>query len=157
MTRKKIKEIDTADTEELKNQGRMTNAERDRKIKEAEGLYIRGFSLQSISEFETIGIRVKTLQDWKKRYDWDTKKQLHNISPSEIKAMIRSNIAAIKLGKQMPYKPDDIAKMAKAWKEIDDERKKQSILWRLLTALWIGSPIWSPNPKAKNERIISNY
>lgn len=38
--------------------------------------------------------------------------------------MIRSNIAAIKLGKQMPYKPDDIAKMAKAWKEIDDERKK---------------------------------
>lgn len=124
MTRKKIKEIDTADTEELKNQGRMTNAERDRKIKEAEGLYIRGFSLQSISEFETIGIRVKTLQDWKKRYDWDTKKQLHNISPSEIKAMIRSNIAAIKLGKQMPYKPDDIAKMAKAWKEIDDERKK---------------------------------
>lgn len=124
MTRKKIKEIDTADTEEMKNQGRMTNAERDRKIKEAEGLYIRGFSLQSISEFETIGIRVKTLRDWEKRYDWASKKQLYNISPSEIKAMIRSNIAAIKLGKQMPYKPDDIAKMAKAWKEIDDERKK---------------------------------
>lgn len=124
MTRKKIKEIDTADTEELKNQGRMTNAERDRKIKEAEALFIRGFSLQSISEFETIGIRVKTLQDWKKRYNWEEKKQLQNISPSEIKAMIRSNIAAIKLGKQMPYKPDDIAKMAKAWKEIDDERKK---------------------------------
>lgn len=124
MTRKKIKEIDTADTEEIKQQGRMNNAERDRKIKEAEALFIRGFSLQSISEFETIGIRVKTLQDWKKRYNWEEKKQLQNISPSEIKAMIRSNIAAIKLGKQMPYKPDDIAKMAKAWKEIDDERKK---------------------------------
>lgn len=121
---KKIKEIDTVSTEQVKQQGRMNNTERDRKIKEAEALYIRGFSLQSISEFETIGIRVKTLQDWKKRYDWDYKKQLYNISPSEIKAMIRSNIASIKMGKQMPYKPDDIAKMAKAWKEIDDERKK---------------------------------
>ncbi len=29
----------------------------------------------------------------------------------------------------MPYKPDDISKMAKAWKEIDDERKK-AVYWR---------------------------
>lgn len=121
---KKLKEIDTIDTEEVKQQGRMSNAERDRKIKDAEALYIRGFSLQTISEFETIKIRVKTLREWEKRYEWAEKKQLQNISPNEIKQMIRSNIAAIKLGKQMPYKPDDIAKMAKAWKEIDDERKK---------------------------------
>lgn len=121
---KKIREIDTVDTEVVKQQGRMTNAERDRKIKDAEALYVRGFSLQSISEFETIKIRVKTLREWEKRYEWAEKKQLQNISPNEIKQMIRSNIAAIKLGKEMPYKPDDIAKMAKAWKQIDDERKK---------------------------------
>lgn len=123
MTRK-IKTVETADTEEVSRQGRMSNAERDRKIKDAEALYVRGFSLQAISEFETINIRVKTLRDWEKRYNWAEKKQLQNISPSEIKAMIRSNIAAVKLGKQMPYKPDDIAKMAKAWNDIDDERKK---------------------------------
>lgn len=49
---KKIKIVETADTEEIKQQGRMTNAERDRKIKDAEALYIRGYSLQSISELE---------------------------------------------------------------------------------------------------------
>lgn len=121
---KKLREIDTVDTEVVKQQGRMTNAERDRKIKDAEALYVRGFSLQSISEFETIKIRVKTLREWEKRYEWAEKKRLQNISPNEIKQMIRSNIAAIKLGKEMPYKPDDIAKMAKAWNQIDDERKK---------------------------------
>nr|DAO04473.1 MAG TPA: Protein of unknown function (DUF1804) [Bacteriophage sp.] len=121
---KKIKIVETADTEEIKQQGRMTNAERDRKIKDAEALYIRGYSLQSISELETIGVRIKTLREWEKRYEWKDKKQLYNISPSEIKALIRSNVASIKLGKHMPYKPDDISKMAKAWKEIDDERKK---------------------------------
>ena len=87
---KKIKIVETADTEEIKQQGRMTNAERDRKIKDAEALYIRGYSLQSISELETIGVRIKTLREWEKRYEWKDKKQLYNISPSEIKALIRS-------------------------------------------------------------------
>lgn len=117
-------QIDTVDSEEVKQQGRMRNAERDQKIKDAEALYIRGFSLQSISEFETIKVGVKTLTDWKKRYSWDEKKQLENISPNEIKAMIRSNIAAIKSGKQMTYKPDDISKLASAWDKMDDNRKK---------------------------------
>ena len=121
---KKIKDIDTVDTEEVKQQGRLRNAERDKKIKDALGLYVRGWSLQSISEMETISIGLKTLNDWRKRYNWDEEKQLQNISPNEIKAMIRSNIAAIKSGKQMPYKPDDISKMAKAWETMDDSRKK---------------------------------
>lgn len=121
---KKVKNIETADTEEVKQQGRMRNAERDRKQKDALALYVRGFSLQSISEFETIKVGIKTLTDWKKRYNWDEEKQLQNISPNEIKTMIRSNIAAIKLGKQMPYSPDGISKMAKAWGEMDDSRKK---------------------------------
>jgi len=122
--KKKIIQVDTVDSEEVKQQGRMRNAERDQKIKDAEALYIRGFSLQSISEFETIKVGVKTLTDWKKRYNWDEKKQLENISPNEIKAMIRSNIAAIKSGKQMTYKPDDISKLASAWDKMDDNRKK---------------------------------
>ena len=124
MAKKKVIEMDTADTEEVKQQGRMRNAERDRKQKDALALYVRGFSLQSISEFETIKVGVKTLSDWKKRYHWDEEKQLQNISPNEIKAMIRSNIAAIKSGKQMPYSPDGISKLAKAWGEMDDNKKK---------------------------------
>ena len=124
MAAKKSIEIETTDTEEVKQQGRMRNAERDRKVKDAEALFIRGFSLQSISEFETIKVGVKTLTDWKKRHNWEEKKQLENISPNEIKAMIRSNIAAIKSGKQMTYKPDDISKLASAWDKMDDNKKK---------------------------------
>ena len=122
MPKNKI-ETDTVDTEEVKQQGRMKNAERDKKQKDALGLYIRGWSLQSISEMETIKVGLKTLTNWKKRYNWEEEKKLQNISPNEIKAMIRSNIAAIKSGKQMPYKPDDISKMAKAWESMDDNRK----------------------------------
>ena len=99
MAKKKVVEIQTVDTEDVKQQGRMRNAERDRKIKDAEALYIRGFSIQSISEFETIQVGTKTLAGWKKLHNWDEKKQLENISPNEIKGMIRSNIAAIKSGK----------------------------------------------------------
>lgn len=124
MAKKKVIEIETADTEEVKQQGRMRNAERDRKIKDAEGLYIRGFSLQAISEFETIKVGLKTLSGWKKTHNWDEKKQLENISPNEIKGMIRANVAAIKSGKHMIYKPDDISKLAAAWDKMDDNKKK---------------------------------
>ncbi|NHN26767.1 hypothetical protein FIA58_013865 [Flavobacterium jejuense] len=104
--------------------GRLKNTERDRKIQDAQCLFIRGYSLQSISEMETIRIGVKTLNSWRKKFNWDEEKQLQNISPNEIKSMIRSNIAAIKSGKSMPYKPDDISKLAAAWERMDDNKKK---------------------------------
>jgi hypothetical protein len=122
--RKKVTDIQTADTEDVKQQGRMRNAERDKKQKDALGLYVRGYSLQSISEMETIKVGIKTLNDWKKKFNWEEEKQLQNISPNEIKGMIRSNVAAIKAGKAMPYKPDDISKLASSWEKMDDHKKK---------------------------------
>ena len=115
--------IKTTDKDVLKS-GRLANAERDKKINDALGLFIRGYSLQSISEMETIRVGVKTLNAWRVKGNWDEEKQLQNISPQEIKKMIRSNIAAIKSGKAMPYKPDDIAKLASAWDKMDDLKKK---------------------------------
>jgi hypothetical protein len=115
--------IKTTDKEILKS-GRLANADRDKKINDALGLFIRGYSLQSISEMETIRIGVKTLNAWRVKGNWDEEKQLQNISPQEIKAMIRSNIAAIKSGKAMPYKPDDISKLAASWERMDDIKKK---------------------------------
>lgn len=109
---------------EVLKSGRMQNADRDKKISDALGLYVRGYSLQSISEMETILVGVKTLTSWKRKFNWDEEKQLQNISPNEIKAMIRSNIAAIKSGKAMPYKPDDISKLAASWERMDDIKKK---------------------------------
>ena len=115
--------IKTTDKEVLKS-GRLANADRDKKISDALGLYVRGYSLQSISEMETIRVGVKTLNAWRVKGNWDEEKQLQNISPQEIKAMIRSNIAAIKSGKAMPYKPDDISKLAASWERMDDIKKK---------------------------------
>lgn len=115
--------IKITDKETLKS-GRLANTDRDKKINDALGLFIRGYSLQSISEMETIRIGVKTLNAWRVKGNWDEEKQLQNISPQEIKKMIRSNIAAIKSGKAMPYKPDDISKLASAWDRMDDLKKK---------------------------------
>lgn len=123
-TTKKDKEIVEEFNENNLNTGRLKNVDRDKKMKDALGLYIRGYSLQSISEMETIRVGVKTLNAWRKKFNWDEEKQLSNISPNEIKAMIRSNIAAIKSGKQMPYKPDDISKLASAWERMDDNKKR---------------------------------
>lgn len=102
----------------------MSNTERDRKMADARGLFLRGYSFQSISEMETILVGVKTLTKWAKEECWEEQKQLENISPNEIKAMILKNVAAIKSGKAMPFKPDDISKLASAWEKMDDAKKR---------------------------------
>ncbi len=122
-TKKKQPIVEETNDAGFKN-GRISNSDRDKKQLDALSLYIRGYSLQSISEMETIRVGVKTLKAWKISKNWDEEKQLANISPNEIKSMIRSNIAAIKTGKQMPYKPDDISKLAAAWERMDDIKKK---------------------------------
>ena len=104
--------------------GRMTNQERDRVKNDALGLFLRGYSLQSISEMETIQVGVASLRKWAKEGDWEERKKLENISPSEIKDMILKNVAAIKSGRQMPYPPDSISKLASAWEKMDDPRKR---------------------------------
>nr|WP_294922183.1 hypothetical protein [uncultured Flavobacterium sp.] len=123
-TTNKTKKQAEEKTDEVVKSGRMHNSERDKKISDALGLYVRGYSLQTISEMETIKVGVKTLTAWKNKFKWEEEKQLQNISPNEIKAMIRSNIAAIKSGKQMPYSPDGISKLAAAWEKMDDVKKK---------------------------------
>lgn len=121
---KKTKQIITSDNYDLSKPGRMSNADRDKKQKDALGLFVRGYSLQSISEMENIKVGVPTLSRWAKDHNWEEQKELQNISPSEIKAMILKNVAAIKLGKEMPYKPDDISKLAAAWERMDDSKKR---------------------------------
>ncbi len=106
------------------NRGRLSNQERDRIKQDALALYVRGYSLQSISALDNILISVTTLRKWSKHEDWAEQKRLQNISPSEIKAMILKNIAAIKSGKTMPFRPDDISKLAAAWEKMDDARKR---------------------------------
>lgn len=107
---------------QARNRGRLTNQERDRKIADAKGLFIKGLSIQTIAEI--IYITEDTIQKWRKLFDWDKEKELYSISPSEIKSLILENVKAIKEGKKMPYKADEISKLVSAFDKITDSRKK---------------------------------
>ena len=88
----------------------------------AEAAYIRGYSLPLIAKFPNM-VSITTLRRWRKEYEWDEKKDLATINPRKIKDMILKNVQAINMGKKMPYRPDDIAKLASAWEKMDNTQK----------------------------------
>jgi len=103
-------------------QGRLKNDDRDQKMTQGKTLFVRGFSLQTIADI--IGMRIETVQRWKQTEGWQAQKDLYNISPSEIKTLILENVRALKEGKEMHYKADDISKLTAAFDKISDRRKQ---------------------------------
>jgi transposase len=106
----------------MSKKGRITNKERDQKKEEAVNLFIRGYSIQTISEM--VKISISTLRKWAKENDWDAEKENAKISPKEIQSIIRKCIIAAKNGKPMPYTADSVSKLASAWNKLDDPEKK---------------------------------
>jgi len=102
--------------------GRLTNSERDYLMSQGGELYAKGFSIQSIHELLKVGL--KTLYKWKDEDEWEKKKELNLIRPSEIKNMILQYVVALKNGESLPYKADDLSKIAAAFDRLDDNRKK---------------------------------
>lgn len=101
---------------------RLTAAESDFKKSQGKDLFIKGFTLTSISEIT--GISLKTLTQWRDRHDWEKEKELNNIRPSEIKKLILQYVQDIKDGKKPQHKADDLAKIAAAFDRLDDSKKK---------------------------------
>ncbi len=101
---------------------RLTNKQKDIKLSQGRNLYIKGFSLQTISEI--IEISVDSLKKWRDENDWEEAKELSNISPSEIKGLILETVKDIKEGKKPKYKADDISKLVAAFDKITDKRKQ---------------------------------
>lgn len=102
--------------------GRRTNAELDYLKAQGGELYAKGFSIQTIVEMT--GVTPKTAYKWREECDWEHLKELHNLRPSEIKKMILDYVVALKNGEPLPYKADDLSKVAAAWDKIDDKRKR---------------------------------
>ncbi len=100
----------------------MTNAQRDLKKSQARDLFIKGFTLQTISEIT--GVSIKTLASWRDKDDWEHEKELNTIRPSEIKKMILQYVVAVKNGEAPPYKADDLSKISAAFDRLSDKRKK---------------------------------
>lgn len=101
---------------------RLTSSESDYKKSQGKDLFIKGFTLTSISEITGIG--VKTLTGWRDKFDWEKEKELNNIRPSEIKKLILQYVQDIKDGKKPTHKADDLAKIASAFDRLNDSRKK---------------------------------
>jgi len=102
--------------------GRMTSAERDYKKSQGKDLFVKGFSINNISEI--IGVGIKTLGVWREEAQWDKEKELNNIRPSEIKRLILEYVRDIKNGDTPLYKADDLSKISAAFDRLNDSRKK---------------------------------
>lgn len=105
-----------------KRKGRMTSVERDYKINQGSDLYSKGFTVPSISDI--LKVSTKTIYKWRDENDWEEKKELNSIRPSEIKKMILRYVVAIRDGKKPLYKADDLSKISAAFDRLDDNRKK---------------------------------
>lgn len=102
--------------------GRMTSVERDYLMSQGGDLYAKGFTPQSISDLLKVGL--KTVYKWRDENDWERLKELNTIRPSEIEHLILQCAVAIKNGEPLPYKPDDISKIARAFERMNDKQKK---------------------------------
>jgi len=105
-----------------KPKGRMSAVARDYKKSQGKDLFVKGFSINNISEI--IGVGVKTLSGWKELHNWEGEKDLNAIRPSEIKKLILKYVLDIKEGKKPEHKADDLAKIAAAFDRLNDGRKK---------------------------------
>lgn len=105
----------------MAKKGRLTSQERDLKQGQGRGLYIKGYSAQTICEI--IAVSVDTVNKWKKEGEWDRAKDTANISISEIEDMILQNIKDLKDGIEPKYSADMISKLVSAFEKISDKRK----------------------------------
>ena len=101
---------------------RLRASESESKKSQGKDLFIKGFSLTSISEITGIGL--KTLTGWREKFEWEKEKELNNIRPSEIKKLILQYVVDIRDGKKPMHKADDLSKIAAAFDRLDDSRKK---------------------------------
>ncbi|SCY94603.1 hypothetical protein SAMN02927903_03039 [Flavobacterium caeni] len=100
----------------------MTASERDYKQSQGKDLFVKGFSLPSISEITGVGI--KTLGAWRDDGQWEKERELNNIRPSEIKKLILQYVIDIKEGRRPMHKADDLSKIAAAFDRLNDSRKR---------------------------------
>ncbi|WP_027380276.1 terminase gpP N-terminus-related DNA-binding protein [Chryseobacterium daeguense] len=101
---------------------RLTASDSDYKKSQGKDLFIKGFTLTSISEI--IGIGVKTLSNWREKFEWEKERELNNIRPSEIKKLILQYVQDIKDGRKPTHKADDLSKISAAFDRLNDSRKK---------------------------------
>lgn len=92
-----------------------------KKQAEAKRLYLKQMSLEEISDI--IDISLNTIRNWKTEGNWEDTLKLQNITPSEMRMKVLDTMQAMENGEKPKFKPDDIAKLAKAYDLFSDRKK----------------------------------
>lgn len=111
----------------------MNNAERDKKIREARELYVRGMSVQSISK--VVEITSETINRWKRDQNWDAERKMRQVSTSELKSTIMETFIDMKEGRKPLHRPDDLAKLVAAFERLSEKKKTLGYTYEILEAL----------------------
>lgn len=105
----------------ITKRGRMSALDKELKMSQAKSLFVKGFSIQSISEITGVG--AKTLASWRDNNNWEEEKDLASLTPTSIRNLTLKCAVAIQEGKPLPYSADQISKIVSAFEKISDTRK----------------------------------
>lgn len=119
---------------------------------EGKALFIRGLSLQSISDI--IQISVVALRTWRDEGEWEEAKKRHQISVGEMRQEILNTYNAIKNGETPKISADDISKLASAFEKLSDRQKNLGYMYdnyEVLTEHLAREVIQAKNKKDKEQ------
>ena len=95
--------------------------------------FVEGKNLNTISK--VLGVPLKTLYNWRKKYDWDSRMRIGNIDiaisiEQEIYKLLQKMIENKSIGN--PAEVDKLAKLTKVLERINPSRQIYNSLYRLL-------------------------
>lgn len=104
-----------------------------RKREQAKTLYIKGFSLETISEITDMSL--VTVKKWAKTDNFETARKSYALSLSEMRNCILESFATLKDGGTPKIKPDEAAKYASAFEKLSDKKKSLSYFFEAYEVL----------------------
>lgn len=106
---------------------RLTNVEADKKRADGKSLFIKGLSVQSISEI--IGISTSSINKWKIEGEWEEAKKINNISISQLRQEVLQTFNDLKNGDTPKLSADEITKLAAAFEKLNDKSKQLAYMY----------------------------
>ncbi len=89
-------------------------------------LFLKKMTLEEISDI--IDISVNSLRKWKTEGDWDQTLKIQDITPAQMRMKVLDTMQAMEKGEKPKFKPDDIAKLAKAYDLFSDSKKNMGYM-----------------------------